>query len=162
MLQVNISWGSEVTDIINMSRAEVDDSTSPPPAACSDVFCLLGLSGSQVSSRWHQTPSVYSIQVRTSNWGHIAGGCNPANLLSNLLHWFWTRSTGGAKNCQSAVKKPVPPCRLSTSWPWPRPGSPQKTLPLQLPSHLPTHSHTPWDKQVEEEELDSWSKLLEM
>ena len=37
----------------------------------------------------------------------------------------------------------MPPCKLSTSWPLPRPGSLHKSQPLQLS----THSHTPRDKQ---------------
>ena len=51
----------------------------------------------------------------------------------------------------------MPPCRLSTSWLLWRPGSPQKILPLQLLSQLPTLSHTPWEKWVEKKELDSSS-----
>ena len=51
----------------------------------------------------------------------------------------------------------MPPCRLSTFWPLWRSGSPQKTLPLQLLSQLPTLSHTPQEKWVEKKELDSSS-----
>ena len=91
---------------------------------------------------------VHLIAVRTSNqirfhYRHIAQGCNPANLC----YPTFSTSTGldvlGGLRRQTPFQ-PVPPYRLSTSWPFPRPGSTQKTLPLQLPSHLPTHFHTPF------------------
>ena len=100
---------------------------------------------------------------RRFNRRQIARGCNPAISAIQLplpvltLKYYGGYGTTSLHSRRQTPFQPMPPCRLFSSWPLPRPGSPMKTKALQLPSQLSTHSHTSRGKQVKEEELASSS-----
>ena len=71
---------------------------------------------------------------------------------------------GGLPICQDWLSRrqtpaqPTPPSRLSTSWPSQKLGSPLRTLPLQLPSQLPTRFTYPKTIGATRGGLDSSSR----